>query len=354
MNQMVPLAGSALPAAFQSTAGLPDMNAAAQANLQASFAVVGYKGKNWRVRYRGEENLVMDSRGVPDPVLDVVIVGISPQISKQFYDKRYSEGDDAAPDCFSVDGVTPDAASPKKQCEACAVCPQNSWGSRITEAGKKAKACQDSRRLAVVPRADIENDAFGGPMLLRVPPMSLANLAKYCADLAKFGAQPYMVQTRLSFDHQVAYPQVTFTGVGWLDDADSQTQALEAIKDPQIDRMLTSEVIEAAAPAEASPLAGGPPAGFGQPPAGTPTPPPAAAAPAPAPKPTPPTPTPAAAQAAPVKKASPFNTKPVAAEPAQTAQPVQQAQPEPAAEPTPQVQSAPNDMASAIDDLLNS
>lgn len=356
MNALVPLSAKAVSAVFQSMANLPDMNAAAQANVAASFSIVGYRGKNWRVKYRGEEKLVMDSRGVPDSILDVVIVGISPNISKQFYDKKYTEGDDGAPDCFSVDGVTPDAASPKKQCEACAVCPQNVWGSRITEAGKKAKACQDSRRMAVVPRADIVNADYGGPMMLRIPPMSIGNLMAYSKELARFGAQPFMVETRLAFDHQAAYPQITFQATGWIDDEDSALQIKDAIEDPQIERMLSIEVAEAthdvAEPTSA--LAGGAPATVlaTQPttivqPVVTNT---AVQTVAPT----------TVAATTPIKrKTGGFNTGPAtpepAAQPAQTA-PVQQAAPVVEAQPEPAatLQPAPTDMESAIDDLLAS
>lgn len=267
MNSIVPLRPGMVPAAFQSFANAPDMAAAAQAGLQASFGVIGFKGRNWRLKYRGEEILVKDERGVPVPSLDVVIVGVSPNISKQWYDKKFTEGDDAAPDCFSVNGVHPDPASPKKQCESCAVCPQNIWGSRITDAGKKGKNCQDSRRVAVVPVADIVNADFGGAMMLRLPPTSLSGFASFNKELARFGAQPYMVNTQLGFDYDVAYPLITFKAVGWLDEAQAE-MCKEALADPQIARMLEEEVAEAKhdpASAEPSALAGGaPPAAFAQ------------------------------------------------------------------------------------------
>ena len=43
----------------------PDMNAAAQEGLRAAFAVIGFKGRNWRLKHRGEEELIKDDRGTP-------------------------------------------------------------------------------------------------------------------------------------------------------------------------------------------------------------------------------------------------------------------------------------------------
>jgi hypothetical protein len=172
------------------------------------------------------------------PTLDVVIVGVSENISKIYYERAYVEGDDNAPDCFSLDGIKPDAASPKKQNETCALCPQNQFGSRITPAGKRAKACQDSRRIAVVPLGDILNEGFGGPMLLRIPPTSLPNLARYAQDLERKGVGDLnWVGTRLGFDHDLAYPRITFEPVAFITE-EQDAQLAEILKDPVIHRML--------------------------------------------------------------------------------------------------------------------
>lgn len=361
MNALVPLAGG-VPSVFASYANLPDMNAAAQNGLTAAFAVIGYKGKNWRIKHRGEDELVM-SGGVPVPVLNVIIVGVSPNISKQFYEKKYTEGDDGAPDCFSIDGVTPDAASPKKQCASCAACPMNAWGSRVTEAGKKAKACQDSRRIAVVPSGDVLNEGYGGPMLLRIPPTSLNNLAAMTRELTRYGAQPFMVETQLGFDFNVAYPMLTFKPTGWVQDPAVAAQIHEVMQDPLIERMLHEEIKAATHDPEAqqhekSALAGGSPAAF------------VAAQPAPVVVPVP-APVPAAT---PVVQAAPAKVSPFAggAKPAAPPAPVQAAAPvaapapvvaqastpvvEPVAPVAPAapvaVQQAPDDMESQIDALL--
>jgi hypothetical protein len=226
-NSLVPLTG-AIPQRFMGRKP-SGMLQAAKAGIQPSFGVVGYKGRNWWLKWQGENLLLKDPQtGAPNQSLDVVIVGVSEAISKIYYSKPYVEGDDAAPDCASTRGITPDVGVPHKQSDVCATCRHAQWGSRITDAGKKAKVCQDSRRIAVVPLTDIINEAFGGPMLLRIPATSMQNLSKYSDFLATKGVDMPWVATRLSFDYSVAYPKLTFEALGYLDDgqlADSDETA---------------------------------------------------------------------------------------------------------------------------------
>jgi hypothetical protein len=354
MNDLIPFERGAPPAlagAFQSNA-----LAAAQAGVQASFAIIGYKGRNWRIKFRGEDEMVLDDRNTPSPTLDVVIVGVSPAISKQWYEKAFVEGSDAAPDCFSVDGMTPDLASPKRQCQTCAVCPHNQWGSRVTEAGKKGKSCQDSRRLAVVPLGDIENESYEGPMLLRVPPMSLGNLANFATMLQRKGAQLEFVAIQLGFDYDVAYPRITFKAMRWL----SNEEAVQVVGpdgkggaagNPKIQRMLAEAVEEVThdpAQGEDDALSGPAPV-LAQAPVSvqapvTHVPPPPAPVQMPVAQ-----PAPVQQLAQPARRTGGFNAAKAAAPTPAAPVTVQQT---PVAAPV-TVQQAPVDMAAAIDDLLN-
>lgn len=80
----------------------------------------------------------------------------------------------------------------------------------MTDDGREVKACQDSRRLVVVPAADVRNEALGGPMLLRVPAASLGNLAAYDGQLKKANAAYFGVATKIYFDSDAAYPKLVF------------------------------------------------------------------------------------------------------------------------------------------------
>jgi hypothetical protein len=347
MGELIPFDAGRPPAVLQGRQS--SLNAAAKAGVQASFAVVGYRGRNWRLKYRGDETLVADQEGNPLPYLDVVIVGVASTISKQWYEKKFVEGSDDSPDCFSTDGMAPDPTSPKKQHATCATCPRNAWGSRVTDAGKKAKACADSRRLVVVPLYDIENESFGGPMLLRIPPTTLNNLANYAGLLDKKGAGLECVATRLKFDNDVAYPLIEFHALGWLTN-EQATEVLQAMEHPQIERMLSEAVAEAAAEVAADPLAGAPAQVFAHPhatPVATVAAPATSAVATPSVVETTSAPT-AVAKPAPRKRASPFQAaaqEPAAAVPVAAAQPVTTA---PVV-----VQDMPEDMNAAIDNLLN-
>lgn len=377
MSNALAVLGGGPPAIAQ--ARQSSLNAAAQANVVSSFATVSYKGKVWKIKYRGEETVLKNDEGLPLQALDVVVVGVASGISKQFYAKGFAEGDAAAPDCFSVNGVTPDASAPKKQCATCAVCPMNQWGSKVTEQGTKAKACQDSRRVAIVPETDLQNEGLGGPVMMRMPPTTLANFASYGGMLSKRGAGMEYVVTRMTFDPEVAYPKITFQPKRWL----TQEEAIEVVGDdggvmshPSIERMLNEAVDEVAhssgTPAVdesvVDPLAvGGPAPVFAQPapvaaPAQTPTP-----TPAPVPQPAPPVEhapapvakkggfggAPAAQPAPPVASKKGFGVTTVAAAPAAT---VTQAAPvDPSvlqAAPVQVIQQAPPDLENAIDGLL--
>lgn len=236
--------------------------AAARAGVQGSFAVIGYLGKNWRVKFRGEETIIKDQRGQPVHELDVVIVGTSPNISKNYYAKGYTRGDDAAPDCFSLDGKVPDSQAPHKQNPTCDNCPQNQWGSQMTPDGKKAKACRDSRRLAVVPLGDIANEAMGGPMLLRLPPTTLLNFASYADFLERKGVGGMeWVGTRLTFDEDLAYPRICFNAISYVTE-EQDAEIAEVMQSPMIDRLLHAYGPTESAPAavEGDDVPGTPPA----------------------------------------------------------------------------------------------
>lgn len=218
-----------------------------------SFAVVSFKGKVWRVKWRGEEQIVKNADGDPSASLVAVIVKGSPQISKIYYPGAYNEGDADAPDCFSIDGVKPDPGAANAQAPTCASCPKNIWGSKITEQGNKTKACSDSRRIAIVPYPDLKNESFGGPLLLRVPPASLQELKSYGESLEAVGAPYQAVITKITFDMELAYPKLKFQAIKALT-MDEAKVVHEVMNSDVIDRMLAEAPIsdEVVTPSEAT------------------------------------------------------------------------------------------------------
>lgn len=225
------------------------------AGVASSYGVMGYKGKVWSTRYQGVETPLMreDGDGAKGSI-EVVIVKSAAPISKIYYKGGYTEGSTAAPDCWSANGQTPDGSVQNKVHATCADCPMNAWGSRVTEAGKQGKACADSRRIAVVPVADIDNELFGGPMLLRVPAASLKDLKAYGDLLQSYQYPYYAVATRISFDPKEAYPKFVFGAIRPL--TDEEARKIMALRDDKRVSTVLNETadqrVSAAAPATAS------------------------------------------------------------------------------------------------------
>lgn len=219
------------------------------AGIAASFAVMGYKGKVWSVKYRGDEKQLLrdDGDGARNSI-EVVIVASSRHLSKIYYASGYVEGSSAAPDCFSNNSVTPDPSSVHLQNPTCASCERNKWGGKISElTGKPAKECQDNKRLAIVPLLDIPNEIYGGPMLLRVPAASLQEIAQFDNKMRQLGYPHYAYGTRISFDTSLAYPKFQFSPIRPLTDAEAK-KVIELRGHPLTARVLseTSGVVTSA------------------------------------------------------------------------------------------------------------
>lgn len=255
---MIPRNMGQVPAVFANRALPTDL----AAGIVGGFGVVSIRGKAWRIKYRGEEQTLMrpDGDGAVS-FIDAVIIRAAPHLSKIFYKRGYIEGAQDRPDCWSADSIMPDPSVVDKQSPTCGTCPQNTWGSRVTPAGKPSRACADSKRIAVVPLHDIPNEAYGGPMLLRIPPASLADVANYAQKMNALGYPYYAVGTRIQFDVESEYPRLIFSALRALTDAEAALIA-ELQDDPRIGRILaeTGEFVpdHVAPAAEAKPVAAAP------------------------------------------------------------------------------------------------
>lgn len=90
--------------------------------------------------------------------LDVIIVDWLAEPSRKFYATAYDKNAKATlPDCWSNDGVVPEAGAKNKQASSCAACPKNVKGSGT---GGKGKACRYERRIAVLVAGDPSGDVY--------------------------------------------------------------------------------------------------------------------------------------------------------------------------------------------------
>jgi hypothetical protein len=223
----------------------PKFKALAQANIgmdlgdgiRGSYGIVGIKAGKFRIKYKGAENILLNPDGTPVGYIDVVIVKANAFLNKQYFEGKYVDGANAAPVCYSLDGVQPSDASKTKQATTCALCPKNQFGSLIGENGVKQKACRDTKKLAVVPAADIRNQTMGGAMLFRVPPSSLKALGNM-ADQLKGRGYPYnSVVVRISFDLDASHPKPIFTAQRPLNDSETDA-VLEMYESDSVMRVL--------------------------------------------------------------------------------------------------------------------
>lgn len=222
------------PAAVLSGAANDELGA----GIQSSYGIVGYRGKVWSIKHQGKETQLMrDDGDGPRGSIEVIIVKAAAAISKIFYANGYQDGSNSPPDCWSTNGVTPDAGAQNKQNATCAGCPMNAWGSRVTESGKQGKACSDSRRIAIVPLNDMANELFGGPMLLRIPAASLKDLKAYGEMLSAAQHSYYGVATRIAFDPKEAYPKMVFTPIRALS-SEEATEVLALRDDRRVANIL--------------------------------------------------------------------------------------------------------------------
>lgn len=235
-NNIVPFNKAALPAAFAGMIDDPELNQELVGGIQASFPVLSFRGKIWRIVSKGVETPLMNPQtGDPVASINVILLRGSKHINKIYFPTAYEEGSDQAPDCFSNDGIRPDPQAESPQAEFCASCPKNVWGSKITPQGSKTKACADSKRFAVASPNDPSN-----ALLLRVPPASLAELASYGEVLRANGAQFFTVVTKISFDIGVAYPKLKFSFVSQITGPEIAQQVVAA-RDSELVRQIMQE-----------------------------------------------------------------------------------------------------------------
>lgn len=198
-----------------------------------SFPRISIKGSRFRI-VEGDTETVLDTT-----TLEIVIVGANPKLSKTWYAKAWTpESEPSAPDCFSLDGIKPDASAEDPQNDLCASCPHNAWGSKTAPNGQQLKACSDQKRLAVVAADDPE----GAVYLLSVTPAALKGLNQYHKELSVRGIPPEIVKTKVTFDTNASFPKLQFGFGGFLDE-DEQAAVDQLFGTDEI-KMITGELVK--------------------------------------------------------------------------------------------------------------
>ena len=192
--------------------------------------------------------------------LDVVIVNASPKVGRIFYAKAWSpDSEPSAPDCFSNDGMAPDAGSSSPQASRCDTCAQNIKGS----GQGTSKACRYSRRIAVNLVEDFGTSLEGEVYQLNLASKSLfgegtadnthtfENYTKYLANNGK--SLDYVVTT-LSFNENNDNQSILFTPARFINKGEYAVTS-EVAKKPEVQKMVTMTPYQADASGRAPALA---------------------------------------------------------------------------------------------------
>lgn len=170
---------------------------------------ISIKGSVFRMIVGGREIAKNEDRA-----MDVVIVAAAEKNSRSYYEGVFQEGSMTLPDCWSSDGLKPDAKAASPQHKNCIDCPMNRAGS----GQGTSRACRYNRRLAVVLANDIENsDVYQ----LVLPAQSIFGkgengkmpLQAYAELLGGNGLVVESVVTEMRFDTSSATPKLTFRAV---------------------------------------------------------------------------------------------------------------------------------------------
>jgi len=181
-------------------------NEDAAANISTGFpSRIKMAGKTFvLVDGSGEEVVIKNKEMTEGPdenmYLKTVVLRARKALQKVFFVDEYSEGSTAAPDCFSNDGEKPDGSIKAPQCDICANCQHNAYGSARKGEGK---ACSDNKILAVfIPNRGVHQ--------LKITPAALRNWGQYVKKLSAAGIPVGMVFTLVGFDQEATFPVLTF------------------------------------------------------------------------------------------------------------------------------------------------
>lgn len=212
--------------------------------IGSSYGIIGYKGKTWTLRHRGETHpFLRPDDGSPTAYVDVIVLRHAKAKSKSFYPEGFDAQGSAGkpPTCASIDGVRPDAGVAVAQSELCQLCPRNAWKTDAN--GRKGRDCTDYKRLAVLLMPSMTQPMLGQallePVFLRVPPASLQDLALIGDQMNALGFHYASYVMRISFDPTQSYPKFVFKPLQGLNEAEGAV--VLKLRDDQIALRITGE-----------------------------------------------------------------------------------------------------------------
>ena len=192
-----------------------------------------FNGKgSWEMKLGSESQKHIESKD-----LNVIIIGVAPQVSRAFYEDAYSPGFAKPPVCWSADSIKPSHAITSPQAATCAACQKN------IKAVGGSKPCRFFRRIAVVSPDDITGQIYQMqlPATTIFPQTSGTKMAfnGYVKFLNSKNTPIDRVVTQMYFDEEVSYGKLYFTAVEFV--SAETTKILETLVDaPEIQEAITT------------------------------------------------------------------------------------------------------------------
>lgn len=220
------------------------MNADALAGISTGFPPsIRIKRNGFRiVDGNGDETNLKPSELANGEYLDIVILSAKAGLNKIYYEAAYdpNQVEASAPDCWSLDGVKPDASIAKPVNPVCGTCPKNAFGSGRNAAGQptKGKACSDNKILAVFRKGSVYS--------FKIPPASLKNFGLYVKNLTNRGVPLGNVITYVGFDDDADYSVLQFRVGAFI--PESAKEALAALLSSQEVKDITHPMAYVALP----------------------------------------------------------------------------------------------------------
>lgn len=199
---------------------------------------ISIRGGVFRMMVGGQETAKSEDRSMP-----VVIVSAAEHVSRQYYAGTYEEGNQAAPECWSNDGIRPNSDVKTPQHATCADCPKNIAGSGQGE----SRACRFQQRLAVVLASDMNGEVFQltlpATSIFGKPENNKMPLQSYVKYLAAHGVNVEDVVTEMRFDIDSATPKLFFSPVRPLEEHEHNICSLKA-QTPEAKAAITMTVAQ--------------------------------------------------------------------------------------------------------------
>jgi hypothetical protein len=190
--------------AVKKSGSLVDIKELMRKQLEANKDKVGAPSGNMIRISQDKKFTFPDGNTSAEPFEAVVVDFVS---RNSFYEGAYDPKELTPPACFAIGSVptklVPSENSPVKQCDTCAVCPMNQFGSSGT-----GKACKNSRVLALLPPDATDTDPI---WLLTVSPTALKSFDGFVSSVARqFELPPVGVVVTIGFDEGSTYPSLRF------------------------------------------------------------------------------------------------------------------------------------------------